>query len=368
MQHQQNKQITPIPLITPPISTAERMLPHATAGSSQEMKTPTHLIPNTQPAPACVSVTNSIAPPSRVLVNFPYDVPDTSRSMFPPRPRNVPYSVTSFAVDVVASMDPHHVKKLGKSATLALFNRVLAQHAAHTQQVTTSTVASTSTSTSTSTTSSPASAPVTSNVSCYLNEHIYDIQRIRVVPSRDNTSRIFTFYVTTKTQDACRDMRHAINTQTTLTCRDATDPIVLGKVYPLPLDMSTSDMLSYIRSVIPSFTLTRAVHFPPSTHYKGFGYFSLSANHYYLLQNVFTLPGYNTPLTFERMETYNKTRVMCSLCFTQGHTRSRCPHILTSKRFCSNCRSDQHLAKQCKEPRRCLCCNEVNNHSIFDCE
>ena len=282
-------------------------------------------------------------------------VPLMTRSMFPPRPRNLPPSATSFAVDVVSGLASLNRKKLSKSTTLEIFNKILKEH-----ENKHDTTTSTTTSTSTSTFISPTG---------YVNQRITDITRINVSKSRDATSRCFRFYIHLVSSDACNAMRHVINTNTSLTCQDIPEQIIVGRVYPISYSYPTDTALSYIRSVIPSATLTRVQHAFPSTHFKEYTYFSFSAIHYSLLvRHVFILPGQKTPLTFERMNSIAQTKRMCSLCFQTTHTRSQCPHRDTGVRFCSNCGKSTHLAKQCKEPRKCLCCFEINSHSIFDCQ
>lgn len=57
---------------------------------------------------------------------------------------------------------------------------------------------------------------------------------------------------------------------------------------------------------------------------------------------------------------------MCSLCYNTDHTRSKCTHLGSSRRFCSNCRDPSHLAKQCL--RLSNVCAAAGSHNLLKCE
>jgi hypothetical protein len=353
MENNQNTRNTHIPSVTPPTT-------HMTCASTDTMSVDMKSIsPPIQhlPTPATrVLISKSSVPVAISAATTPYWVPSITRSMFPPRPRNVPISSTAFATDVVVSLDVARVKTMGKSSTIALFSRVMNEHM---KQTTTTTITST-------TTSSAASA---NTISTYINEHIHDITRIRVIPPRDTKSHRFTFYVNTNTADACQALRHVIMSRTSLICRDITDQIVLGRVYPIPYLMSTEDVLSHVHATVPritSLTITRISHSPPSTFVREHAYFSIRADELHLLGSLTPLPGYRTPLSWERLNSITNTQMTCSLCYSHEHTKSKCPHLTKGTRFCSNCAKPDHVAKQCKLPRQCVCCGEVG-HSVFDC-
>jgi hypothetical protein len=353
MQHMTEQPKTPQQDTNPVQHQSQPMTSSINSSSSHHMTTTSPMDPSGETR-LHYSILTRATSDSMNVAPLQQDVPSVTRSLFPPRPRNLPPSPTGFAVDVASEIKSLNRKKLGKSRTLEIFNKTLQQH--ETKQ-------DTATATSTST------PPLT--VTRYVNEHIMDISQIRVIASRDVTSRSFRFYVHFKSSDACNAMRHVISSYTTITCKDIPEHVMVGRVYPVPYSYPTETALSYLRSIIPSATLTRIQHAPPSTHMKEHAYISFAAQHYSLLMcHVFILPGLKTPLTFEKMNSISETKIMCSLCFQPNHTRSKCPHLNTGARFCSNCGLNTHLAKQCKEPRHCLCCGETgpNGHSIFDCD
>ena len=284
-------------------------------------------------------------------------VPDETRSQFAPYPRDLPPSLTSFAIDFTSDMNKRNVQKAGKSFTIDIFNKIMKQH---TRQPTTST---TSTSTSTSSSSSD------HLVSTYINEHIYDITRIFLRVPPDESSRQFSFYIHMISPQACTTLRHIIIARTTLTCRDVTDQIITGKFYPLPMGMKSSIIRSYIQSLVPSFAMTKSRRSGMSSHYHEHGFFAVRASDLHLLADVGPLPGCRSPLTWERMLRPTDHVVMCSLCYQHDHTRRHCQHLLQQVTFCSNCGKQGHHAKNCDlGHQQCLCCFEINNHSYWDCE
>ena len=353
MQHITNEQKTPQQDTNPVQHQSHPMLSGTNSNAPNTLTTTSPMDSNTETR-SHYSILTRATSESMNVAPLQQGVPSVTRSIFPPRPRNLPPSPTSFAVDVISQLKSLNRKKLGKSKTLEIFNKTLKEH--ETKQDTT-------------TTTSTSTAPL--SVTGYVNEHIMDISRIRVVASRDDTSRSFRFYVHFHSSDACNVMRRVINTNTTLTCKDTPEQIMVGRVYPISYSYPTEEALSYIRSIVPSATVSRIQHAPPSTHLKEHAYISFAAAHYSLIaRHVFILPGTKTPLTFERMQSFTETKRMCSLCFLTTHTRSKCPHLDTGTRFCSNCGDRAHLAKQCKEPQHCLCCGEVgpSAHSIYDCK
>lgn len=135
------------------------------------------------------------------------------------------------------------------------------------------------------------------------------------------------------------------------TCRDITERIIVGKVFPVPFHKKIDDILAEICPLVPSFTFTRVIHAPPSNHPHEYAYYSVSEKELQQLLNIHHLVGCSSPLTWQRLIRPNQ--IICSLCYEKGHTRSKCPHLLSGKRFCSNCSLDSHLARSCPDPCHC---------------
>jgi hypothetical protein len=293
--------------------------------------------------------------PSHITTTYPRcaTVPAITRSRFAPFPRGLPPSATSFAVDFTS--ETQLIKKSkhpSASLSVAIFIRVLDKHATSYTSVTCSS-------------SSSPSPAASSLISAYVNTHIDNIEHINLVKSRGNSPSRYSFYINTTTPDACIQLRHAITSYTKLTCRDITERIIVGKVFPIPYHKKTEDILAEICRLVPSFTLTRAIHAPPSTHPYEHVYWSVGEKELQQLVNIRNLVGSASPLTWQRMT--RPKEVICSLCFQDTHWRSKCEHLLSGKQFCANCGSDTHLARSCTAPRHCFCCGEMN-HIIFDCE
>lgn len=172
-----------------------------------------------------------------------------TRSIFPPFPRSIPLSSNTFPV--VADMSLLHINSA--SATLAVFNRIMNQH---------------------SRAAVSSSSSVTSSVSQSLE--LDDIARVYISQSR-TVEHQFTFYVHCTSSQACCRMRQ-LTAQTTLTCNDTRERVMIGKVSTIPFRMSTDVVMCHIQSHAPEITslvLTRVQQYYPSTHYRDHAYFSI---------------------------------------------------------------------------------------------
>ena len=293
---------------------------------------------------------------STIIPPYAYRATET-RSMFPTFPRDRAISSTSFSVSFLSPSLPSHVLNRGKSFTLSLFNRIMNQHAQNINEHDGKEEMRT-------TTSSTSTTQLTSHISSFINQHVHDIARINVTGSR-RSDNMFTFYVHCTDTTARDALANAIQTHTTLKCELTYQQVIVGKVGPIPYMISSDTLLSHFLPFVPSIHLTRILASYPSCHYREYVFFSVSVSDVSHLQHIPPLPGMHTPLIWEKFR--RPKTVMCSLCHTQGHTRSKCSHLLTpNARFCANCGEQSHVTRVCTKPKTCRCCH-VSGHIVFDC-
>ena len=280
-----------------------------------------------------------------------------TRSMFPPFPRERAIDPCSFSVSFVSLSSLDHVLKRGKSLHLAVFNRILHQHAREKNEE-----KKTATTTTTTTTTSQKQ---TSTIATFINQHIHDITRIKLTASR-STPNMYIFYVACTDASAHDALTHAINTHTTLSSATVYEHVIVGKVFPVSHTCSTDTLFSHFCSYVRSISVSRSVASYPSSHYREFAFFSASFSEMKQLPLIPPLPGTHTPLTWQTFVRPKTT--VCSLCYTPGHTRSKCTHLLThNARFCANCGQQSHVTRACQQPKKCRCCH-APGHIVLDCQ
>ena len=282
-----------------------------------------------------------------------------TRSIFPPFPRDRAIDPCSFSVSFVSLSSLDHVLKRGKSLHLAVFNRILHQHARdkHEEKKTTTTTTTTTTATTTS-------HKQTSTIATFINQHIHDITRIKLTASR-STPNMYIFYVACTDASAHDALSHAINTHTTLTCATVYEHVIVGKVFPVSHTCSTDILLSHFRAYDGSISVSCSIASYPSSYYREFAFFSASYSEMKQLPLIPPLPGTHTPLTWQTFKRPKTT--VCSLCYTTGHTRSKCVHLLANKRFCANCGDSTHVTRACTQPKKCRCC-QAPGRIVLDCQ
>ena len=74
--------------------------------------------------------------------------------------------------------------------------------------------------------------------------------------------------------------------------------------------------------------------------------------------------------SFQKYVDLNKEKVIrCYHCNRLGHHKSQCPDVVTVEgqvhRFCHNCGKTGHIASNCYQPKKCLCCNSPE-HAMGD--
>lgn len=283
------------------------------------------------------------------------------RSIFPPRPREVPICPISFSFTVSCPIHAANISQRGKSTKLAVFNKILTQHER---------VMSTSCEPDDAMSSSLhphqiGSTPLSSHalLKCF---DIKIITRIYITQSKQHpTNHVVYVYCTDET--STKHLRNIIHQHTTIITNNTHVRCIIGKV-TVPYDMSTSDFMSHVRPNAPNITslvITRILHSYPSSHYRSVAYFYIRVDELQYFSNLPSLPMQHTPLTWYK---YSPPSVrMCSLCYSTDHLRSGCPHRTNPLiRFCANCGSSSHLAKQCHADVKCRCCDHVG-HNVLEC-
>ena len=118
-----------------------------------------------------------------------------TRSIFPPFPRDRAIDPCSFSVSFVSLSSLDHVLKRGKSLHLAVFNRILHQHAREKNEE--------------NKTTTIISQKQASAIATFINQHIHDITRIKLTASR-STPNMYIFYVACTDASAHDALTHAI--------------------------------------------------------------------------------------------------------------------------------------------------------------
>jgi hypothetical protein len=311
------------------------------------------------------------------VIPFQQEQREWTRSIFPPYPHNIPFSTTSFSISFSSSLEYYqHVKRKGASNTLHILLHVLAHHARASEH------------------NDEKQHEHVMTHSKARSDHIIDIQDISRVyfsmPYRrpcsssatsspltqsnqkqvpiPNQQYKYKLYVYCTSTEACHRVRQSITQNTTLTCDDARERIIVGQVATINFRHATSLIISFIKSHVPQITsliITRIKHKHPSTHYKDYAYFSILASEIKYLHLIPPLPGSHVPLSW-----YKFTRPivsMCTLCYSKEHTRSKCPSRHLTIIYCSTCGKSGHMARMCTQQHpKCLCC-ESPIHNVLSC-
>ena len=284
--------------------------------------------------------------------------------MFPPFPRDIPISSTCFSFNVTCPIHTPNLAKRGMSTKLAVMSNMLMRHAhvlaTHDVSRSTSSLSSSSSSSHVQT-----GHPASFILGLFRNS---DITRIHITQHKQQPTH-HVFYITCSNTDTCQQLRNTIHQHTTLTTNDTKVSYMNGKVSSIPHNMSLSEVMSNILLHAPEVTslvLTPILHPAPLTHPRSTWYFYIRRDQIQFLRNLPPLPGQQKPLIWFK---YVKPAIIaCSLCYTVGHTRSKCPHLNSSaSRFCANCGEQSHTAKHCEQNIQCRCCGK-HEHNILECE
>ena len=306
------------------------------------------------------------AAPHAFIRYTPQTMPDSTWSLFPPIPHITPVSTTSFSLVTTHHTHASNTNTRDPSSTLAILQQTIHKHMK--QQY-----ASLDTTTQeTNTTDTKVQTTTTTTNNMTMNIDTRDIKRVYMTKSKRDKQQ-YILYVHCVSTHAYQRVRQHITDHTTLTVMNAYERYIVGRVHIIPHDMTTDDLKQFIRHHAPQITtlsITRSQQARPSTHYRQHAFFAIRADEIQYLSLIPALPHTSHPLIWEK---YIPPLVpMCSFCFSKTHKRHACPHLQEQQRthtrsvICANCTLSGHVARQCRQPVQCRCCDS-QVHNVLEC-